>query len=92
MKRDDDYQRWVDLKFQEITDREANEREQELLASLRSVGASDKLIEETRGAARKLAVSVGKTEAEAHIWADEILREGVRRRLLNKRLEPKDSH
>lgn len=81
--------RWLDLRFQEIADREARARGQELLTILRNIGASDKTIEETRRAARNLAMSVGRTEAEAYIWADEILRDGAKRNLLDDRLEPK---
>ena len=87
MTRDDDYGRWVDLKFQEMADRKASAQEQELLKSLRDQSASDEKIHETRQGLRKFAILAGKTEAEAYIWADEILREG--RKLLNADPESK---
>lgn len=44
----DDYQRGVDRLFQEMADREASAREQELFASLRRIGATDDAVKEAR--------------------------------------------
>jgi len=91
MPRKDDYAGFVDQQFREIADRELNEQihaqEEELLSRLRSLGASDPLIEEARQAAREVARAEGKTETVSGLWADALLLQLAKRGLLNARLE-----
>ena len=49
-------------------------------------------IKETHASLVKLMRMQGKTEAEAHVWADELLRRGAELGLLNKNLDLKDSN
>jgi hypothetical protein len=71
-KRDslDEYLRGVDLIRQEMADRE----EQQLLARLRAVPATDEEISSMRNGLRERAEKKGVTIAEAHAEADSILR------------------
>jgi len=85
MKRSnvDDYNRGLDLLFQEMADREAAAQKEQARAVLRALGASEATIEESHASLVKLMRMQGKTEAEAHAWADELLRRGAELGLLD---------
>jgi hypothetical protein len=89
-KQIDEYNRGLDLIFQEMADKAAEADREKVRVALRALGASEATISETHAELVKLMRMQGKTEAEAHAWADELLRRGAELRLLDERLELKD--
>jgi len=75
-----------------MADKEAAAHKEQVRVAIRALGASEATIKETHASLVKLMRMQGKTEAEAHVWADELLRRGAELGLLNKTLDLKDSH
>jgi hypothetical protein len=66
----DDYIRRSNLIFQEVPDREASAREQELLARLHELSVD---VEDLRKVLRDEGRRKGKTDAQSRRWANEVL-------------------
>ena len=67
----DDYIRRSNLIFQEVADRQASTREQELLARLHDLSVD---VEDLRKVLLNEGRRKGKTDAQSRLWANRVLR------------------
>jgi hypothetical protein len=73
-RNDDAYRRELDLIFQEIDDRAALAREQDLVGELERFGSSPRETRILRQRLEKFAMTSKKmAESEAHAWANTVL-------------------